>query len=341
MSNHSLGRLTSTPQVRNEMAIRGALIAELKEVLAKKGMLIDTKARPIPASLQAKIARDLAQAYTPGQPKPAGMGVRTERAMIAPQINVEEIISVITDQFKEVITGLKDEVNILKDDLSKRDNTLGAIENWLKNISLQKIKFVTEVPSEGEEKYKPTQIEPAEIEKPKVEAPIEVVEPKAEQVVPAEIEKETEEPKISPISTVEPEITPIPEVVPKTPAIEEEKDKIEETKVEEIPLEDIQEEIGLEIESKIPAEILEEESKKIDIYFTSTIGPGEKKQKLLIDNSSIIMDIKETIGKIYGLVPANFYLSSGGITLEETASLKDYDVEDGDEIIIIPSSTAG
>ncbi|NVM55628.1 MAG: hypothetical protein HWN66_18135, partial [Candidatus Helarchaeota archaeon] len=329
------------PPLRDEMGIRGALLAELKEVLAKKGMLIETKARPIPASLQAKIAIDLAQAYTPGQPRPADIGVRTEKTMIAPQINMEEILSVISEQFKEVITGLQDEVNVLKQDLSKRDNTLEAIENWLKNISLQKIKFVREVPSEDETKYKPTQIEPTEIEKPKVKASIEGVKSKLEQIVSAKIEKEVEKPKITPISPIKPEIPPVSEEVPEMTSIEDELRVIEELELEAIPGEDIEEEKSLEIKSKIPPEKVEKESKKINIYFLSTIGPGEKRQNLFIDNSKRIMDIKETIGEIYGLAPANFYLSSGGITLEETASLKDYDIDDSDEIIIIPSSTAG
>jgi hypothetical protein len=88
------------------------------------------------------------------------------------------------------------------------------------------------------------------------------------------------------------------------------------------------------IKSKTPA-------KKITIYFLSTIGPSEKRQKLVIDTNNVISKIKETIGNMYGLNPLDFHLASGGITFDESLSLKDYNLVDGDEILIIPSSTAG
>ncbi|MFX0041879.1 MAG: hypothetical protein ACFE8L_03105 [Candidatus Hodarchaeota archaeon] len=95
------------------------------------------------------------------------------------------------------------------------------------------------------------------------------------------------------------------------------------------------------IQSKTPAKEPFVESKKISIYLLSTIGPGEKKQKLIIDTYNIISEIKKTIGNLYGLNPINFHLSSGGITFDESLPLKDYNLVDGDEILIIPSSTAG
>ena len=81
---------------------------------------------------------------------------------------------------------------------------------------------------------------------------------------------------------------------------------------------------------------------KISLIFISTIGPGEKKQQLTIDNANLIYEIKETVGHIYGLIPANFHLSAGGITLDEMKTFKEYsDINEGDEILIIPSSIAG
>lgn len=91
------------------------------------------------------------------------------------------------------------------------------------------------------------------------------------------------------------------------------------------------------IKEKTPAETLE----KITVYLISTIGPGEKKQKLGLNINNSISDIKETVGQIYGLIPDTFHLSSGGITFDEGQQLKDYNVVDGDEILVIPSSTAG
>ncbi|MHA2038141.1 MAG: hypothetical protein ACW98X_17020 [Promethearchaeota archaeon] len=90
------------------------------------------------------------------------------------------------------------------------------------------------------------------------------------------------------------------------------------------------------IQSKTP-----EKAEKITIYFLSTIGPGEKRQKLVIDTSNLISKIKETIGNMYGLNPLDFHFASEGITFDESLSLKDYNLVDGDEILIIPSSTAG
>ena len=95
------------------------------------------------------------------------------------------------------------------------------------------------------------------------------------------------------------------------------------------------------IKFKTPSIEPVEKGKKTNVFFISTIGPGEKKQNLLIHNNNIISDIKETVGKLYGLVPVNFHLSSGGITLDESLTLKDYNINDGDEILLIPSSTAG
>ncbi|MFX1375455.1 MAG: ubiquitin-like domain-containing protein [Promethearchaeota archaeon] len=115
---------------------------------------------------------------------------------------------------------------------------------------------------------------------------------------------------------------------------------------EELELdEDLDEEIDRipkkEINSKTPSAKVVPEGKKISVYFMSTIGPGEKKQKLLINSSNLVGDIKETVANLFGLDPADFYLSSGGITMDEQNPLKDYYVEDGDDILLIPASIAG
>jgi len=96
-----------------------------------------------------------------------------------------------------------------------------------------------------------------------------------------------------------------------------------------------------EITSKEPVQELFEIDTTINVFIISTIGPGEKKQDLRVDLKNRVGDLKETIGNLYGLEPANFHLSSGGLTLDENLDLGDYNVEDGDDILIIPSSTAG
>ncbi len=81
--------------------------------------------------------------------------------------------------------------------------------------------------------------------------------------------------------------------------------------------------------------------KQITVYFESTVGPGQKKQKLLVNEGNKVGDIKGTVGKLFGLDPDDFHLSYGGVTLDEANPLKDYEVTDGDTILLIPASTAG
>jgi len=96
-----------------------------------------------------------------------------------------------------------------------------------------------------------------------------------------------------------------------------------------------------EIKSKKPFLESEEFFDIIKVYIISTVGPGEKRQDLRIKLSNKVNELKDTIGKIFGLTPSNFHLSSGGITFDEQLLIKDYNLEEGDEILIIPSSTAG
>jgi len=111
--------------------------------------------------------------------------------------------------------------------------------------------------------------------------------------------------------------------------------------------EDFDEELELEeetpepIKSKTPASKTPTGGKKITVYFMSTIGPGEKKQKLTVNDGNLVSDIKNTLGNIYGLNPEDFHLSSGGVTMDEATPLNDYNVSNGDDILLIPASTAG
>ena len=95
------------------------------------------------------------------------------------------------------------------------------------------------------------------------------------------------------------------------------------------------------MKSKTPAAVVEAGGKKINLFFLSTIGPGEKRQKLLVDDANPISAIKQTVGNIFGLDPNDFHLSSGGVTMDEGAPLNQYSVSDGDEVLLIPASTAG
>ncbi|MFX1388495.1 MAG: ubiquitin-like domain-containing protein [Promethearchaeota archaeon] len=95
------------------------------------------------------------------------------------------------------------------------------------------------------------------------------------------------------------------------------------------------------ISSKTPASKTPATGKKVTLYFMSTIGPGEKKEKLTVNDSNRVDDIKRTLGSLYGLDPNDFHLSSGGVTMDENNQLNDYNVNNGDDILLIPASTAG
>jgi hypothetical protein len=95
------------------------------------------------------------------------------------------------------------------------------------------------------------------------------------------------------------------------------------------------------VKSKTPAAKTPSGGKKLTLYFMSTIGPGEKKEKLTVNDSNRVRDIKQTLGNLYGLDPNDFHISSGGVTMDENSPLRDYDVSDGDDILLIPASTAG
>ena len=96
-----------------------------------------------------------------------------------------------------------------------------------------------------------------------------------------------------------------------------------------------------EVKSKTPTNRIVPGGKKISVYFMSTIGPGEKKQKLLLNTGNLVGDIKETVSNLFGLDSDDFHLSSGGITMEENSPLKEYNIADGDDILLIPASIAG
>ena len=96
-----------------------------------------------------------------------------------------------------------------------------------------------------------------------------------------------------------------------------------------------------DIRAKTPEHKISTEGKKISVFFLSTIGPGEKKQKLTVNDGNIVGDIKETVANLFALDPSDFYLSTGGVIMEENSQLKEFNVEDGDDILLIPASTAG
>jgi hypothetical protein len=110
-----------------------------------------------------------------------------------------------------------------------------------------------------------------------------------------------------------------------------------------IEFEEDEEEEGQEdssIRSKIPNTKVPS-GQRITLFFRSTIGPGEKQEKLTVNPDMAVRELAETIGKIFALDPQDFHLSISGRTLDSDDVLSNYGLEDGLEVLIIPVSTAG
>ncbi|MFX1284872.1 MAG: ubiquitin-like domain-containing protein [Promethearchaeota archaeon] len=105
---------------------------------------------------------------------------------------------------------------------------------------------------------------------------------------------------------------------------------------DELEIEEEEEEIvETQMRTKVPS------GTHITLFFRSTIGPGEKLEKLTVDPEMGVSELKETLGGIFGLDPQDFHISISGRTLDRDDVLSNYDIENGLECLIIPVSTAG
>jgi len=86
-----------------------------------------------------------------------------------------------------------------------------------------------------------------------------------------------------------------------------------------------------------PPKINIEMQEKIRVYVRSLIEPGEKTKIIIIEMSELLSEIKEKIGVLFNYSINNFVLSSGGIILGENLKITDYNLDDDDEIVIIPT----
>lgn len=73
------------------------------------------------------------------------------------------------------------------------------------------------------------------------------------------------------------------------------------------------------------------------LYAISLVEPGEKRKLIIGNKSDIIGSIKEKIGEFFKYKLEDFLVSSGGIILEENLKIEDYNIEDEDQIVLIPS----
>lgn len=105
---------------------------------------------------------------------------------------------------------------------------------------------------------------------------------------------------------------------------------------DDLEIEEEEEEIvETQMRTKVPS------GARITLFFRSTIGPGEKLEKLTIDPEMGVSELKETLGGIFGLDPQDFHISISGRTLDRDDVLSNYEIENGLECLIIPVSTAG
>lgn len=76
---------------------------------------------------------------------------------------------------------------------------------------------------------------------------------------------------------------------------------------------------------------------KFRVYVRSLLEPGEKTKIIILDNTDLIYIIKEKIAVLFDYDLEEFLLSSGGILLQEDLLINNYDIDDDDEIALIPS----
>ena len=76
---------------------------------------------------------------------------------------------------------------------------------------------------------------------------------------------------------------------------------------------------------------------QIRVYIRSLLEPGEKTKIIIIDTDESARAVKEKIALLFDYEQHDFLLSSGGILLDENSQIKDYSIDDDDEIALIPS----
>ncbi len=77
---------------------------------------------------------------------------------------------------------------------------------------------------------------------------------------------------------------------------------------------------------------------KLRVYVRSLVEPGEKTKIIIIEASELISTIKEQVGILFDYSLEDFLLSTGGILLDETKQIRDYYIDDDDEIALIKKS---
>jgi hypothetical protein len=87
----------------------------------------------------------------------------------------------------------------------------------------------------------------------------------------------------------------------------------------------------------IPPMKLVEETKTIRVNAISLIESREKRKIINIESTDFVNVVKDQLAVMFNYSVEDFLLSTGGIIMNENAQIKDYNIEDIDEIVLIPS----
>lgn len=71
-------------------------------------------------------------------------------------------------------------------------------------------------------------------------------------------------------------------------------------------------------------------------YIISLVEKGEKRKLLIVETTEPISSVKERAGELFDYNLDDFLVSSGGLILNEELKIEDYNIEDEDEIVLIP-----
>ena len=93
----------------------------------------------------------------------------------------------------------------------------------------------------------------------------------------------------------------------------------------------------IEIINYTPPSNIIKMDEQIRVYIRSLVEPGEKTKIIIINVDDLIKTVKERITLLFDYDLDIFFLSSGGILLQETSQIRDYEIDDDDEIALIPS----
>ncbi len=90
----------------------------------------------------------------------------------------------------------------------------------------------------------------------------------------------------------------------------------------------------------IPPMTVVEAIETFRVYAISLVKSREKRKIITVETTDFISDVKERVSILFDYDLDDFLLSTGGLIMREDAQIKDYNIEDEDQIVLIPSRKA-